>query len=163
MKNQYLVTWELYRSWTLENSVKGIRLYMMIMWCVLLAACLFMGIATYDFLFFIFAVYCAYRAFLRNMVLANKQYKMLGNRYKKKEWIRTILFEDDRITVSEEDSQMKLRYSDIVRIRERGDKIWLDMQDKSVIRLYQPAFADTDWNRCKAWIESRREQKAAVE
>ncbi|MDE6531816.1 MAG: hypothetical protein K2K96_13760 [Lachnospiraceae bacterium] len=78
--------------------------------------------------------------------------------------VRTILFEDDCITISEEDVLViKYPYSDIVGIRERGDKIWLDMQDKSVIRLYQSAFVDTDWDKCKEWIESHREQEIPEE
>ncbi len=122
-----------------------------------------MGIGPYEILFFIFAVFCAYRAFLRNMLLASRQFKAMGAHFKKKEWVRTILFEDDHIKISDEDFQVKYDYSDIVDIKECGNQIYLDMQDKSVIRLYQSAFLDTDWNRCKAWIESHREQKAAVE
>lgn len=160
MKNEYLVTWKLYRSWMFEGNVmlvKG-RLFLMIFWCILLAAGLFMGILSHEILFFVFAVYCAYMAFFRTLLLVYLQFKMLRERFKKKEWVRTILFEDDCITVSEEDILVtKYPYSGIVDIRERGDKIWLDMQqDKSVIRLYQSAFVDTDWDKCKEWIESHR-------
>lgn len=173
MKNQYLVTWELYRSWMFDGNVRRERrrLYLVIAWCILFivclfmgAVCLFMGIGPYEIPFFIFAVFCAYRAFLRNRLFASRQFKLMGERLKKKEWVRTILFEDDQITISEEDFLViKYSYSDIVDIRECGNNIYLDMQDKSVIRLYQQAFVDTDWNRCKAWIESRRERKTAVE
>lgn len=173
MKNQYLITWELYKSWMFDVNVRRERRrrYLMIGWCILLAVCLFMGavclfmgIWPYEILFFIFAVFCAYRAFLRNMLLASRQFKAMRDRFKKNEWVRTIQFEDDRITLSEEDFLViKYCYSDIVDIKECGNQIYLDMQDKSVIRLYQSAFVDTDWNRCKAWIESRRKQEAAVE
>lgn len=166
MKNEYFVTWKLYRSWMFEGNVKKVRLrlYLMISWCILLAACLFLGIWTHEILFFGFAVYCAYMAFFRNLLLANKQFKTMGDSFKKKEWVRTILFEDDCITISDGDVLViKYPYSDIVGIRERGDKIWLDMQDKTVIRLYQSAFVDTDWDKCKEWIESHREQETPEE
>ncbi len=173
MKNQYLITWELYRSWMFDGNVRRERrrLYLMIGWCILMAACLFMGVVSLlmgmwpeEILFFMFAVFSAYRAFLRNRLLAGRQFKAIGERFKKKEWVRTILFEDDRITISEEDFLViKYSYSDIVDIKECGNNIYLDMQDKSVIRLYQSAFVDTDWNKCKAWIESHREQKTLGE
>lgn len=170
MKNQYLVTWELYRSWIFDGNVRRERrrLYLMIVWCILLAVCLFEGIRTHEILYFVYAVFCAcfcaYMFFFRYMLFASRQFKAMRDRFKKKEWVRTIRFEDDRITISEEDFLViKYCYSDIVDIRECGNQIYLDMQDKSVIRLYQSAFVDTDWNRCKAWIGSRREQEAAVE
>lgn len=169
MKNEYLITWELYRSWMFESNVRRLRrrFYLLILWGILLAVCLFEGIRTHEILYFVCAVFCvcfcAYMFFLRNMLLASRQFKAMGAHFKKKEWVRTILFEDDHIKISDEDFQVKYDYSDVVDIRECGNQIYLDMQDKSVIRLYQSAFVDTDWNRCKAWIESRREQKAAVE
>ncbi len=88
MKNEYFVTWKLYRSWMFEGNVKKVRLrlYLMIFWCILLAASLIMGMLSHEILFFIDAVFAAYMAFFRNLVLVYQQFKTMEGSFKKKEW-----------------------------------------------------------------------------
>lgn len=158
MKNEYTVTQKLYRTWALENMCKGIRLFFFISWMLLGLLCLWVSLSPFLSSFFrVMALFCFYRAFLRNLLAAKKQYQILAKTYGQENWTRTIVFEEDKITTSEPASAFWSSYSDIVNIREKSDKIWLILNNKTVIRLYKSAFINTTWEECKAAILSRKE------
>lgn len=152
MKNEYQVTWKQYKSWAVEGMFSGVKLFFLIVWCLFGGVTLYLGIAGRLYIYCFLSVFCFYRAFLRTVLLAKRQYKLLAEQYKKENWTRSIMFEEDQITIVEENISMKYEYSSVVGIREKKDKIWLYMGDKSVIRLYKSAFVDTDWEKCKMKI-----------
>lgn len=66
--------------------------------------------------------------------------------------MRTINFEDNEIIIKEEKTETKYNYSDILKIVEKDERIYLKLQDKTVIRLYKSKFVDCTWEKCKAKI-----------
>jgi len=156
MKNEYTVTWKLYRSWCIENMLTGIKLCFTIFWALWGFLCLWLSFSQRSHIFLLVALYSLYWAFLRFPLIAKKQYRTLADVYGQTDWTRTILFEDDKITESEMTTTTQTSYSDITDIREKGDNIWLILNTKMVIRLYKSAFVGTDWETCKAFIAARR-------
>ena len=152
--NEYQVTWERYRSWIMERALKGARLVMVVIWCVIALVCLAFAVSVTSVfrLYFLFlGAFAIYRAFFRILVLAKKQYSQLARSYGKENWTRRIIFGDDGITLADEEkSTIRYAYSDIVKVREKGNMICLDASDKSVLRLYKDAFVESDWEECKA-------------
>lgn len=150
--NEYQVTWKLYRSWAAENMTKGAQLVMMIIWCVYALPCLVLAMVAesgFKSLFFVLAAFGIYRAFFRTFVIAKSQYRRLALSYGKENWTRRITFEDDGINLTEGKASFHYNYSDIVGVRENGNKIWLDASDKTVLRLYRDALVESDWEECK--------------
>lgn len=153
--NEYQVTWERYRSWVMELALKGVRLVFMVIWCVVALVCLAFAVSSatsaFRLLYLWLAVFGVYRAFFRIFVLAKKQYRQLAQSYGRENWTRRIAFEDDGITVSDEEkSTIRFAYSDIVKVREKGNTICLVASDKSFLWLYKDAFVESDWEECKA-------------
>lgn len=158
--NEYQVTWERYRSWVADNMVKGARLVMMVIWCVIALLCLVLGLTAesgFKSLFFVLAVFGIYRAFFRIFVIAKSQYRRLALSYGKENWTRRIVFEDDGITLSEGKASFHYDYSDIINIREKGNEIRLDASDKTVLRLYRDAFVESSWEECKTRLSKLEE------
>lgn len=154
--NEFKVTWKLYRSWAMENMAKGSRLVMMIIWCVYTLICLvFMTIDNSAFrsLYFFMAAFGIYRAFFRNFVIARSQYRRLAQNYGEENWTRRIVFEDNGITLTEGNFSLRYDYSNIINIREKGNKIWLEASNKTVLRLYRDAFVESDWDECKSRLK----------
>ena len=150
--NEYRVTWKVYRSWACENMLKGPRLVMAVIWCLMAVGFIVLGIVNdlnLDILCFWMAVFCIYRAFFRVFVLAKGQYRMLAKTYGGENWTRRIAFEEDGISLTEGNASVRYAYSDIVNIREKGNKIWLDAANKTVLRLYRDAFVESGWEECR--------------
>ena len=152
--NEYQVTWERYRSWVMENMFKGARLVMMVIWCVLALSCLALAVSevsVFSLLYLWLAIFGVYRAFFRTFVLAKKQYRQLAQSYGRENWTRRIAFEDDCISLTDEEKvSLRYAYSDIVKVREKGNTICLVASDKSFLWLYKDAFVESDWEECKA-------------
>ena len=151
--NEYQMTWKRYRSWTVENMTRGAQLVMMILWCVIALLCLALAMIADSglrSLYFFLAAFGIYRAFFRIFVIAKSQYRRLALSYGKENWTRRIAFEDDGINLTEGKASFHYDYSDIVSVRETGNKIWLNASDKTVLRLYRDAFVESNWEECKS-------------
>lgn len=159
--NEYQVTWKQYRSWVAENMVKGARLVMMIIWCLLAILCLALAVLAGSVtrrLYVVLAVFSIYRAFFRIFIITRNQYRLLAKSYGGENWTRRIAFEEDDIILTEGNLTVRYDYSDIVGIREKGNKIRLDAADKTVLRLYRDAFVESDWEECKRKLQERSEK-----
>lgn len=160
--NEYQVTWERYRSWVIEKKTKGAGPVMMIIWCVFAVICLVLTVSeasSFSLVYLWLAVFGIYRAFFRTFVLAKKQYRQLARSYGRENWTRRIAFEDDGISLTDEEKvSLRYAYSDIVKVREKGNMICLDASDRSVLRLYKDAFVESDWEDCKARLNGANAQ-----
>lgn len=157
IKNEYCVTWHLYKSWVMESMLRGQRLAFVIYWCILSLLSLGVGAVVHGLnIFWLFSAFCLYRAFLRNFLLAKKQYNMLAKTYGQENWTRTIMLEDETISVLEGTISIQYAYGDIVDVSDKNDTIWITFVNKTIIRLYKTAFVDSDWAGCKAKIASKR-------
>lgn len=150
IKNEYNVTWKLYKEWLIENMTKGAKLIFLLFWsfmAIALFAISFLG--SFSFLYLFMAVFCVYRAIFRDYIAARKQYARLAKIYGCESWLRTITISDTDVFIHEGNSSISYKTADIVRIREKGDRIWLVMNSKMVVRLYQSAFTEGSWEACR--------------
>ena len=140
---------------------KGMQLYINIGWAAfgILAVVLliFAANSTLDYVLFgVMLVLGVYNAFLRIFLVSAMQYRRMAQTYGTENWTRTILFGEEKITLSEGTMSADFEYGDILRIREKGNNIWLTMKNRTVIRLYKDAFADSSWEDCRAFIDEKR-------
>ena len=170
MKNEYTVSWPRLRQWTKEACLSGVRLVIFILYCVLGTVNLVSGITIFAIsvklgtdmlisniaLLLFITVFCFYRAFLHNMLLAKRRYKFLARSYGCDEWSMAIEFGEDEITVSEATSSISYKYKSITDIKEKGNKIWLYMNNKTVVRLYKDCFTYGTWEVCKTFLEEKK-------
>lgn len=155
IKNQYQVTWKLYQEWLMENKTKGAKLAFLLFW-TLLAIVLFAIIiwGHFSFLYLLLALFCVYRAFFRDDIAARKQYAQLAQMYGCESWIRTITVSDTDIVIEEGTSFINLKKADIARVIEKGDRIYLVMNSKMVVRMYKSAFVEGSWDECRMLLQS---------
>lgn len=155
IRNEYEVTWKLFESWLWENKRKPLRLGFTIMWVLLGLTATGMAVIFRSALFLVMTFLCLYRAFFRDILAAKKQYAAMEKSYGQRDWLRTITFDEDQATVLEGNISVKYQYSDIVGMKEKGNKVWLLLRDEKVIRLYKDCFVDSDWEECRTLIERK--------
>lgn len=152
MKNQYKVTKKLYMSWAVENMCGGISLGMVIMWLVLTAVLIVCAVLLKHWLYWLAAAYCLYRALVRPLLAVSMQYSRMAKAYGETEWLRTVEFNDDGMTLSEHTSTATFLYSDIRKITEKGNAVRIKLGRKGSVRLYKDAFVDCAWEECREFI-----------
>lgn len=156
IKNEYTVTWKLYREWLMENKTKGVKLAFLVFWsfmAIVLFVMSFFGDLSWFYL--LMSVFCVYRAFFRDYIAARKQYAQLAKIYGCESWLRTITISDTDIMLEEGNSSIQCQCADVVRVTEKGDKIWLVMNSNTVIRLYKSAFTEGSWEECKELFQKK--------
>ncbi len=162
MKNQYKVTKKLLREWLTENMYKGFQLGLNIGWAALGIFSIFLMIFscedTADYVLFgVIIALCVYMCWLRIFPVTSVQYRRMAKIYGEENWVRTIDFGEDCITLSEGTISAAYAYKDIMSIREKGSRIWLTARNRTVLRLYKEAFIGGTWEECKALLISKRE------
>lgn len=153
MKNEYRVTWELYKKWVIENKLKGARLAITILWSIYTIVALYYFFVWNFKFFLLIALFCVYRAVIRDFVVAKKQYNLLAKTYGGKNWLRTITISDEGIYVNEGNISVNCPKTDIAQVKEKDDKIWIVLHNKQVIRLYKSAFTEGSWTECKELLK----------
>lgn len=151
-KNEYVVTWKLFRTWLIESMTKGTRLRFLILWSILAVCSMLVFLADKSTLFLLMAFFSVYRAVIRNFVIGKKQYALMAKTYGGENWLRTVVISDADILVSEGNISIKYLNTDIVQIKEKDDKIWIVLHDKMVVRLYKSAFTEGNWEECKKFL-----------
>lgn len=160
MRNEYRVTWKLYQSWLVENMLRLPKLIFIIIWCLFGGYCIWMGVDGFlSVFYYLLAFYCFYKAIVREFLFARKQYNALAKMYGQNEWMRTTTFRDGEILLEDGSSSYRISYSDITCVREKDDKVWIELSSKMVLRIYKSAFVEGDWESCKQFIETRQNVK----
>lgn len=153
IQNEYKVTRKLFMAWGLENAFKGSQLAFSIIYLAL--AILMLVLEGINIITGLLIAFCAYRALLRWYVVSNGQYRRLVKNHNSADWMRTISFGENEITIDESAISLKYQYADIISIKEKGNKVWLTARNKTVIRLYKDCFKNGTWEGCKAHIAKR--------
>ena len=159
MKNEFQITRKLCQTWLWEAVRMPPKIYFSIFWVgfalLITAVCFTMQM---EFLF-VFALFCIYRAFFRDLLFSHRQYSLLAKNYGGEDWTRTVYFEENEIFSTDEGvkatTSYRIPYSDIVRIKEKDNKVWLVLRDKKVIRLYKDKFSGTSWEECRQFLEAK--------
>lgn len=163
MKNEYIITKELMKSWAKEYHLHGAaNIILFIIWCILgvigIAGLIF-SIALYRdwfpiYMFSLLTFVAFYKLFLSRFFVWSKRYKLYSTTYGVTEWIRTIDFLDDEIVLIDHTSVSKLQYSNIEKIKEKNNIVTIFMNNNMALRLYKDAFVEGSWEECKQKINS---------
>lgn len=163
IKNEYTVTYNLLKSWMWESKLKGIRLFFFISWICFGVILLPFGIlgcyynVLYGYFILVMVLFCFYCAFLRDILALKRQYSHFAKIYGKENWARTILFDDNFITVTDETSLSRFKYGDITDIIEKEERVSIIIKKATTIRVYKDCFVDSDWETCKIFILSKQD------
>lgn len=142
--NEYEITERRYIKWVFESKLAGRKLGFLILWCVLLLVCvLAFALSKNDYLYLVFALYCLYRAALRDLLTAKAFYKRKISSAGDK-WIRTIKINEDELEILDANSEVRYKLSDIVKATSNEERIRLFMNDKTSVRLYKASFVEGD-------------------
>lgn len=159
MKNECTVDYEMVKEWHGRLNVKGSRLVIFIIWCVMMVLCLGFGALfvinrahLYAVFFFWTALFCFYKGFIQPKSVARFQYKRLCQLYGKESWTRNVTFDDDGIKIEEEKNHSHYNYCDIVKITTKDDMIFLALKTNLCMILYESKFVDCTWEDCKQKI-----------
>lgn len=170
MKNEYTVTWKLIKEWTRDIGYGGIRLVFKVIYSILgvislLSAVLItvmciknridsltLNIAV---LFFISA-FAFYRAFLQDILMARQRYNLLSKTYGASEWKRTVEIGEESITLKEGIHTAEYEYRSVSEIKEKGNKIFICLSDRTAIIMYKDSFVDCTWEECKNRITEKK-------
>lgn len=155
IKNEYRVTWDIYKSWLSENRMKSPRLTFIIIWIIFGLVMTGMYVAFREALYLLMLLLCIYRAFFRDILVTMRQYGLMAKTYGQKDWLRTIVFGEKQIISQEGQVSVNYEYSDISEMKEKDNKVWLIFRNKTVIRVYKDCFVDSDWEECRALIERK--------
>lgn len=162
MKNEYIVTEKMYQSWLTHAGLHGKGLLVCISFCSLAVICAVM-IAThpndpYSILYAVALIYCLYTAFLKNAVVAKKQYKSIMSLKSDGEWKRTITFNDNAVLVDDgfgDGEAMELLYSKITSAKEKDNAIDIYFGGGGILCLYKDCFTEGSFEQCKAFLSEK--------
>lgn len=155
VKNEYRVTWKVYMSWLWENKRKPARLGFTVFWILFGLVAAGMAVASRFAVYLVITFLCLYRVFMRDILYAKRQYRAMVNSYGQRDWLRVISFDEMQVSLVEGNLSVHYKYSDLSKIREKGNKVWLILRDEKVLRLYKDCFVEGDWEKCRTLIEGK--------
>ncbi len=168
MKNEYMITKDLIKSWAKEYHVHGAAgITLFVFWCAvgvfgLLGALLSIAVlldwilACFCFLILLIAVF---KLFIQRFIIWAKRYKMYSVTYGVTEWVRTTEFLDDEIVSTDHTTVTRLQYSNIQKIKEKNNVVMIFMNHNMALRLYKDAFVEGSWEECKRMILEKTKQQ----
>ncbi len=153
-KCEYNVEKSMWMKWAKESWFKGRQLGLMIMWTVLMIGCLIVVFALRNPLYIFFALFAAYRAFFRWMLLGSRTYSILA-KDAGENWLREICFTEEDIKIIDVKNTVCLEYSNIDDIQEDDGYIRIRFKNNKVVRLYADKFTVGSWPECRELIKGR--------
>lgn len=150
--NEYTITKKKFMEWGRENTFNKKHIPFVIYWFIFSVACVIFGIKTNVWVSFLLGVFCIYRACLRWIVLTNNQYRILSKQRGGINWIRKTIFSTEDIKVIDSNLSIEYKYTDIIKIKEKGNYIKLVANNGTVIRLYADENEYFNWEECKKFI-----------
>ena len=167
IRNEFALTKDLYVEWCKEAQKKSISGKFRIFWIALSMIMFIMGIALlisdlkekmFGIYFLALGIFCVFRS-VRYDYVYKAQYKQLAEKMGGENWIRTVDFTDDGIITTNGNITVKNMYSEIKGVRTDGNKIYLDMDKNSVIRLYMDSFTQGSYESFRSIIKEKQVYK----
>ncbi len=167
MKNEYIVTKNLIKSWAKEYHIHGAaNIFLFILWCVVgivgVSGMIFCIVLHTDwmvvFLYVLMLVIAVFKLFIQRFIVWSKRYKMYSTTYGVTEWMRTTEFLDSEIVLTDHTSVSKFKYCNIQRIKEKGNVVMIFMNNNMAVRLYKEAFVEGSWEECKKMLLEKSKQ-----
>lgn len=158
MKNEYTVNKELMRSWARQrNFGSGADMGLFVLW-VITAVCGVAGTVKFcissgkitDLVISLWLVGIAvYKLFFSKYFVWNKRFDQLSKSYGMSKWQRSTEFLDNEVKLSENSSSVSFKYSQIKKLKEKGNLVMLFLDNGLAVRIYKDAFVDGSWEECK--------------
>lgn len=168
MKNEYTVNKELMRSWARQwHFASGADMGLFVLW-VITAVCGIAGTVKFcitsgkitDLLISLWLVGIAvYKLFFSKYFVWNKRFDQLSKSYGLSQWQRVTEFLDDEVKLSEHGSSVSFKYSQIKKLKEKGNLVMLLLDNGMAVRIYKDAFVDCSWEECKKMLEEKMPTK----
>ena len=158
MKNEYTVNKELMISWARQrNFGSGADMGLFVLW-VITAVCGVAGTVKFcissgkitDLVISLWLVGIAvYKLFFSKYFVWNKRFDQLSKSYGMSKWQRSTEFLDNEVKLSENSSSVSFKYSQIKKLKEKGNLVILFLDNGLAVRIYKDAFVDGSWEECK--------------
>ena len=142
--NEYDVTKKMFLQWVHQSRQRPIRIVLTVLWILLLFSLISL-FSISPSICLIIALFCIYRAFFRDYVIALRLYKKNLSTYGENAWHRKISISSEDIVINSGNITVTYKTSDIVKIVQHENLIRLFMNDKSSIRLYKDSFVKGSW------------------
>lgn len=164
MKNEYKITKDLIRSWAKEYNLHGAaNIFLFVLWCAVgiigLLGLVFSISMSLDwmiiYLYALILVIAVFKLFIQRFIVWPKRYKLYSTTYGVTEWMRTTEFLDNEIVLTDHTSVSKIKYSNIQRIKEKGNAVLIYMNHNMALRLYKDAFVEGSWEECKKMLQEK--------
>ena len=167
MKNEYKITKDLIKSWAKEYHLHGTaNIFLFIFWCVA-GVIGFFGLIFFIamssdwkiiYLYALMLIIAIFKLFIQRFIVCSKRYKLYSTTYGVTEWMRTTEFSDDEIVLTDHTLVTKFKYSNIQRIKEKGNVVMIFMNNNMALRLYKDAFVEGSWEECKRILFEKSKQ-----
>ena len=167
MKNEYKITKDLIKSWAKEYHLHGTaNIFLFILWSVVgvigFFGLIFSVAMSLDwkiiYLYALMLIIAIFKLFIQHFIVWSKRYKLYSTTYGVTEWMRTTEFLDDEIVLTDHTSVTKFKYSNIQRIKEKGNVVMIFMNNNMALRLYKDAFVEGSWEECKRILFEKSKQ-----
>ena len=162
MKNEYKVTRE-----TILSEAKGyhfrspLRIFFFAFWCLAgvfwgaMSALLFvLGSWIYGGIGVLVLLLCIYKLFISPARYFQNKYRALAAQHRVPEWTRTFVFGEEEILLTDHKATIKIKYTDIKRVKEKGNTVLLILGGNLLMRIYKDAFTEGTWEECKEKLAS---------
>ncbi len=150
-------------SWAKEYHLQGAaNIIQFVLWCVVgvigLVMVIFLSLVGGDWTEWYFSIILlflsVFKLFFSRFVVCSNRYKLLSKTYGVTEWIRSVEFNDEEITLCDYTSVTKFKYNNIKKIKEKNNVIMIFFNNNLALRLYKDTFVEGSWEECKEKINS---------
>ena len=158
MKNEYTVNKELMRSWARQwHFSSGAEMGLFVLW-IITGICGVAGTVKYivssdritDLVISLWLVGIAvYKLFFSKYLVWSKRFDQLSYSYGLSKWQRSTEFCENEIKLSENSSSVSFKYSQIKKMKEKGNLVMLFLDNGLAVRIYKDAFVCGSWEECK--------------
>ncbi len=149
-ENSYLVTKERYKNWVRHPVKKAGHIYKTL-WILLFIVTLYLSVSSVvktdtvsSYIFILLSLLCIYQAFIRDIVIANRKFKLLSKQQEADQWQRTVILSDN-IEVREGKLVTEFTYDQISELIDLGEYYALGIgtgRNVQYLRLLKNAFVE---------------------
>lgn len=168
MKNEYKVTRELYKTWTIEGIFKGKKLAIFIVWLVVAAAAFGFGIykiisalqgdgSAFEIIFsFAICAFGIYRAYFRTVMMSGKMYNLLAQNYGGENWQRKIEFLDNSVIMADGHKVLQNEYKNIQKISPKSYGMSILFNNGMLVRVYKDSFTNCTYDEFIEFLAKKK-------
>lgn len=96
-----------------------------------------------------------YKLLFERRVFMLRRYNLYAKTYGVDEWQRIIEFTDDEIVINDHNSTSRFRYENMRKIIDKGNVVFIVLNNNIAMRFYKDTFTEGTWEDCKTMLESK--------